>query len=398
MAGGLTTRGRAFLAGGLTAILSGIVLGEHDLVRIGLLAVLLPVVAGIWVALARQELRVERLLDRPVVEAGRAVSVRLTVHNAGRRTHPLLVEDLVPYALGVRQRFLVDPLPPGDEVELDYQVRSDLRGGFPIGPLRISVGDPFGLLQVPRTFPLVDQLVVTPPVEPLPPIPMRDTWAGAGEHRARSFTAGRAADVTVREYRTGDDLRRVHWRSSAHTGQLMVRREEQPWQARCSILVDNRAPAHRGRGAGSSLETAVRAAASVAVHLTGLGYRVRMVDASGEELGVADGEVSRNARALLARLALLPEVDFSALSTTWVSDTDSSLVVVLGDVTEHDRAFFARISRLGGAKYALALDVAAWLGEDSLPATAPWLQSLGWHAATVGPRSPLSRAWQGLAR
>jgi uncharacterized protein (DUF58 family) len=85
---------------------------------------------------------------------------------------------------------------------------------------------------------------------------------------------GSAEDVTTREYRRGDDLRRVHWRSTARTGELMVRREEQPWQSRATVVLDSRRTAHRGTGAASSLEWLVAAAASVAVHLTHAGFAV----------------------------------------------------------------------------------------------------------------------------
>ena len=100
---------------------------------------------------------------------------------------------------------------------------------------------------------------------------------------AARVRAGSAEDVTVREYRRGDDLRRVHWRSSARTGELMVRREEQPWQSRATLFLDNRTHAHRGHGAASSLEYAVSAAASVALHLAQRGFMVRLVTADGED-------------------------------------------------------------------------------------------------------------------
>ena len=111
----------------------------------------------------------------------------------------------------------------------------------------------------------------------LPPIGMSGEWSGTGDDRPRAFAAGSAEDVTVREYRLGDDLRRVHWRSTARTGELMVRREEQPWQSRATVLLDSRLVAHEGSGPGSSLEWAVTAAASIAVHLARTGFAVRLL-------------------------------------------------------------------------------------------------------------------------
>jgi hypothetical protein len=399
----LTVRGRGFLAGGLTAALCGMVLGERDLVRIGVLVVLLPLGTVVWVARSRHEIRLTRTLASGQVEVGQSVAVRLELTNRGRRTQLLMLEEQIPYALGARPRFVVDPLQNGESVTLEYAVRSEVRGGYPIGPLRLRVGDPFGMVELQRTFRGVEHLVVTPRVESLPVIALAGAYAGTGDNKPRSFVGGNAADVTVREYRLGDDLRRVHWRSTAHSGDLMVRREEQPWQARCTLLLDNRARAHRGRGAGSSLEAAVRAGASVALHLAGAGYQVRLVSAAGEELGHGwhDGEVALNTRSLLAGLAVLPGVDADMLATDWVDENVAStlFVAVLGAVDERDRPFFARIGRVGGSTYGLALDVAQWgTGtEDLRPGTA-WLTSIGWKAATLGPRTSLAAAWRELSR
>ncbi len=70
-----------------------------------------------------------------------------------------------------------------------------------------------------------------------------------------------------RGYRYGDDLRRVHWRSTARYGELMVRREEQPQRARCTVLLDTRVVAYEGAGPDSAFEWAVSGAASVLVHM-----------------------------------------------------------------------------------------------------------------------------------
>ena len=399
----LTARGRGFLAGGITAIVCGMVLGEKDLVRIGALAALLPLLTAAWVARAGNELRLRRTLSAPQVEVGQRAHVQLELANLGARTNVLLLEEQIPYSLGSRPRFVVEGLGAGDSLTLNYTVRSDVRGGYPLGPMRVRVGDPFGLLELHRTFSATGHLVVTPRVVPLPSIALRGAWTGTGDNRPRSFAMGNAADVTVREYRLGDDLRRVHWRSSAHAGDLMVRREEQPWQSRCTLLVDNRARAHRGHGAGSSMEAAVVASASIALHLARHGYQVRLVSAAGEELGQGwhDGEVATSTQPLLESLALLQAIDAEALATDWVDDTVSGamFLAVLGAVDERDRTFFARIHRAGGSAYGVALDVGAWegTGDGPTPATA-WLQSSGWKAVTLRPDTALASAWQELSR
>ena len=56
-------------------------------------------------------------------------------------------------------------------------------------------------------------------------------------------------DQSIREYRDGDDLRRIHWPATARTGDLMVRQEDRPARRRAMILLDPRAGAHQGHGA-----------------------------------------------------------------------------------------------------------------------------------------------------
>ena len=84
-------------------------------------------------------------------------------------------------------------------------------------------------------------------------------------------------DAVVRPYRHGDDLRKVHWRSTARRDELMVRVEERPWRGGTTVLLDHRLVAHRGSGPGASLEWAVSLAASICLHLHRYGHQVRLV-------------------------------------------------------------------------------------------------------------------------
>jgi uncharacterized protein (DUF58 family) len=392
------------LAGGVTALFCGLALGERDLVRIGLLVSLLPLVTAAWVARAGHRLGLVRTTSARQVEVGQTAQVHLELTNLGTTTSVLLIEEQLPSALGSRPRFVIDSMGTGWRRRIDYPVRSEVRGHYTIGPLRVRIGDPFGLLELHRVFTSTSTLVVTPAVQPLPSVPLRGAWSGGGDNRPRAFASGSAADVTVREYRVGDDLRRVHWRSSAHAGELMVRREEQPWQSRCTLLVDNRARAHRGVGSTSSLETAVSLTASIAVHLARHGYEIRLVGANGELLshGWHDaGSPAVEVQPILERLAVLPAVAVPHLTSDWVDEsaTGGMVVVVLGAVDEYDRAFFSRIRTAGGAAYAVVLDVAEWTARDSAaPPETGWLQTHGWRAATLPPRTPFATAWQELGR
>src|ERR687893_798381 len=170
-----------------------------------------------------------------------------------------------------------------------YTVRADVRGRYSVGPLVIRLTDPFGLCELNRSFPSVDRLTVIPQVVPLPAVRLAGEYAGTGESRARSVAVHGEDDAATREYRYGDDLRRVHWRSTARVGEMMVRREEQPWESRATVVLDTRSMAHRGEGPTASFEWAVSAAASIALHLRHNGYKLRLVTDSGIDVDAAEG-------------------------------------------------------------------------------------------------------------
>ena len=83
-------------------------------------------------------------------------------------------------------------------------------------------------------------------------------------------------DVGVREYRIGDDLRRIHWPSTARTGETMVRQDEEPSRRRALVILDDRAAVHAGTGSGGSFEWSVTAVASVVSLLLGERFEVHL--------------------------------------------------------------------------------------------------------------------------
>jgi hypothetical protein len=268
--------------------------------------------------------------------------------------------------------------------------------------MSVRVTDPFGLVELGRTFRTTVPLTVTPRTVNLPQILLGGAWTGSGDNRPRAFATGSAEDVTVREYRRGDDLRRVHWRSSAKAGELMVRREEQPWQSRATLFLDNRVIAHRGQGIASSLEAAVSAAASIAVHLSRRGFAVRLVTAAGEDQSSAWHlrESDLNAGPLLEALAVVQPVSLPRLDTNWLTEgTHGGLTVaVFGAVYAADLPVLRRMQHQAGSALAIALDVDAWTGVPPGSGSTPLLGQQGWRAVTLGPRDRLDGVWQELGR
>src|SRR5437764_14549883 len=110
---GLTGRGRCLLSGGLAALVTGIVLHEVNVVRIGVFLLALPIVSYALVARTRYRLTCTRRLDPVRVPVGAGSNVVLRLQNVSRLpTGIMLAEDTVPYLLGGRPRFVLDRLPP----------------------------------------------------------------------------------------------------------------------------------------------------------------------------------------------------------------------------------------------------------------------------------------------
>ena len=407
---GLTVRGRAFLAAGSAAFVLAVVVGERDLVRVSALLVLLPLGAAWLVSRTRYRLSCARELEPARVPAGQQCRVVLHLDNVSRlHTGLLLVEDRVPYVLGSRPRFVLDRVEPRGHRAVSYPVRSDVRGRYPVGPLSLRLTDPFGLCEMTRSFAGHDTLTVTPAVTPLPAVPLGGEWSGTGESRSRSLAAAGDDDVSTREYRHGDPLHRVHWRSTARHGDLMVRREEQPWQNRATVLLDTRARAHRGEGPASSFEWAVAACASLAVHLSRRGYTVRVLTDTGASVSSAgheaDGIGGDFEGALLDALAVIASsssVGLHDMAGALRHGGDSLLVAVLGAMDLAETADLVRMHQSRATAVAVLLDTATWTTQTDraraasgrgLAGNESLLRHSGWRTLRASAGQDLAGLW-----
>jgi uncharacterized protein (DUF58 family) len=116
----------------------------------------------------------------------------------------------------------------------------------------------------------IDRLVVYPTVEDLHGLPVvRGRDPTVNTSRSSFSPTGGDDFFTLREYQQGDDLRRVHWPSSAKRDELMIRQLETPWQSRAFVLLNPRAASYPS---SEAFEHAVRGAASAVRHLYHHGF------------------------------------------------------------------------------------------------------------------------------
>jgi len=405
---GLTSRGRWFFGGAAVFAVSALIFGEKDLLRVAILLAALPLLAAAYVGRTRYKLSCSRSLQPHRVQVGGSSRVVLRLQNLSRLpTGTMLLEDRLPSALGSRPRLVLERLGPHQASSVAYTVRADVRGRYEVGPLVVRLTDPFGLCELVRAFPSVDRLTVIPQVVPLPSVRLAGEYAGAGESRARSVAVHGEDDAATREYRYGDDLRRVHWRSTARVGELMVRREEQPWESRATVVLDTRSLAHRGEGPTASFEWAVSAAASVALHLRHNGYKLRLVTDSGIDADAGEGGGEGILLDHLAEVKLSQKGDIARLVDVVKHRTDGGLIIgVFGLLTPAEAELLTALRGSNTTCVALFIDTTTWL---TLPTAAREeadqmhglaalaLLRSGWRVVDVPHGAKLAALWPQLA-
>ncbi|HEY7222421.1 MAG TPA: DUF58 domain-containing protein [Micromonosporaceae bacterium] len=405
---GLTTRGRSFLAAAVAAGISAFVLGERDLLRVAILLAALPLAAVAYVGLTRYRLSCTRTVDPIRAPVGIPARVMLRLSNLSRLpTGTMLLEDRLPYALGSRPRLVLERLGGQRASTVAYSVRAEVRGRYEVGPLIVRLTDPFGLCELTRSFSTVSHLTVVPQVIPLPNVRLAGEYAGSGDSRSRSVAVHGEDDVATREYRHGDDLRRVHWRSTARMGELMVRREEQPWESRATIVLDNRRAGHRGEGPTASFEWAVSAAASVAIHLRHSGYRIRLVSGGGIDIDATE----RDGDGVLLDALAEAEVESTGTVPGLVDlvrkrSEGGVVVAVLGGMTVPEAQSVAALRASGTTCAALLIDPGTWLNLSEAArgqataahdAAALTLLRAGWRVVPVTHGARLNVLWPAVA-
>ncbi|UQX87199.1 DUF58 domain-containing protein [Jatrophihabitans telluris] len=401
---GLSSRGRTFVTVGIISTLAGLVLGVTDLQRVGVLLLALPVPAWLAVRQSRAGLRVSHAVHPERVEVGQRVEVRLTLGNPNAfATGPLRVTETVPG--GRPLRFSVAGIRGRQRRTVAYPLPPLHRGRYLVGPTEVTASDPFSLVMANSRSADTAEVIVQPRRDVLAPLTLPMAWQDGGAHSSHSVGSGGSDDASVRDYRYGDDLRKIHWRSSARSGNLMVRQEERPWHGQCLVLLDSRItayPVRPGERESPTFEWAVSAAASIGTHLAERGRRVLLVTGSGQavhedQLAMLD---------LLADTRPASRADVEPLSDSLHGvGRDASVFAILSC---HDRGQLASLAarpRLPGS--AVALLIKPWTfepgwtadGDADLESEALWqeisglLHANGWRVIGVSSADALPTLW-----
>ena len=401
--GALTTRGSAFIAAGLTLLVGGLLLGFTDITRVGVLLCSLPVLAGLNARRNSNSVVLTRTVKptRLVVDQTAGVAVMLK-NISGRRTQLQLAEEHVDNLLGHRPRFIMPAMEPGDIREMNYQIRSQVRGRYQLGPLTLRRQDPYGLASITATQPGTTDILVLPRIEILGRGRPRTNDVGAEGAIPHLVALHGEDDVAVRSYHDGDDLRRIHWPTTAHRSELMVRQEDPPARRRAVIVLDSRAAGHQGSGSMGSFEWAVTAAASIAAHLAEHRYILHL--ASSETAGEGHTTQPIEVDDVLASLAMAqlgPGQQFDDV-LRWAHPLTSTGGLVIAVVTDQDEAALrltAALRQPEGIGLLILLDSASFAQSrpgatsDHTLALADMVAAAGWSTCVVSLGMTVAQAW-----
>ncbi|MDH4116185.1 MAG: DUF58 domain-containing protein [Acidimicrobiia bacterium] len=377
----LTDRGWAATGAGAALVLLWMLLGEVELLAAGGILLTAAIVAIAFVRNVRPEVSIVRHLSPAMVHEGDRVTVDALVSNRRRRLlrNASLVDDVE--RLGTAE-FQIGALGGGDVAHAAYQIICRPRGVYRVGPAAVEVSDPFRLAAVRAGDARVDRLIVYPASEELIGFP---TTRGRdpSTHASRPEFSHRGGEdfYTLREYRQGDDLRFVHWPSSARRDELMIRQLETPWQSRALVLLDLRRGVYESE---ACFEKAVKGAASIVRYLAESGFDADLWAGGTSTIRVADYPQAMEALALVDSA---DHLDLRAAAGRLAGVGRGGALVLVTGVPDH---VLLEVHRLFGREYGTTVVMTAAETTSSNEAA---FHRAGATTVRVAPTDSWAEAW-----
>ena len=336
---------------------------------------LLPQLSRLFAVVEQSGLEIERELPGSANQ-GDLITVRYRVRNlqALPKLH-LGLSDELPQGLAAAEPMPIPiHVPPREEIEQRYSLIAKRRGFHRIPGVELESTDMLGISVRKQRLELDSEILVYPRIIPLPEmmIPPRSESGRSSEESALRKGEG-AGFYGIREYRPGDPLRHVHWRTAARLGRLTVVEWEAEEARDALVFVDTRAALVKELGPGTTLDAAAGLAASLANALLERGDTVRLVlpGTTTERPLVTEG--AERMRELLDGLARMEPQEglgplrvIEQLAGTLVPGTR---VCWLG--TRTDEEYHAAVRMLHAAGFPVATYLLTDAEPGSIPAVGP---------------------------
>ncbi|MEW2459719.1 DUF58 domain-containing protein [Microbacterium sp. NPDC047426] len=375
----LTRRGTGTLVAAFGCLVAANVLGARILLFMAVFLAALTLFSALAVRLPRRSGTVARQISTDLLTVSEAsrVTVRFTLR-ALRVPHGLW-HDVLPDAVAGDSSGEY----PAETAQLSYLITGVRRGVWPLGPLMLRTVDPFGLAQREQAFGDTRTITVVPEVFALTPLAVRIGAAGGTAHTSSTRLGQGSDNLSPRGYAPGDSMRRIHWRATAHRGELMVRQEEEESSPDALVVLDRSSGRWdpQGDAADPAFESAVSLCVSAALHLAAEGYSVDVIDTAGTLLGALRGHEDDRDGLLVALALVTPRGEARELAALVGGTPPGPLVFVTGRVDERDAALL----RPAGAAAPLLF------ATEPLPGAADAARQHGWTVAALG--TDVAEAW-----
>jgi uncharacterized protein (DUF58 family) len=390
----ITRRGIGFVIGAVLSFAAAPLLALPAMLYVTGLLLGLLILSVAFVCVGHSTVRIERSFSPQVVAPG--TLSRATVRVTNLSVLPCLEarwEDHLPLGISGESSGVLPALggsrSADSRVTFGYALQGLRRGRHQVGPLRVDVQDPFGLVYRRHAFGSTEPLTVLPRRVDLSAIAARgDGDDGATLPAPQNVGVG-DDDIIARAYLPGDALKRVHWKATAHRAELMVRQEEQQVTPRATVILDTE-PTSQGTARdrkgeweySPGLEWAVTATASIASHLVRAGYVVTL-QSSGRSIDRVIAEGQDTLEDAMVDLAVMePEPH----DHTGRFEPDRAAFVVAGRL-DPDRA------RQWIAALATSRSVVALVSRSSSAASFDLLDAARWKVVPYLPGDDLADAW-----
>lgn len=334
----MTPTGAGALVAGIACTVAGWLAGWTALATLGVAGLLL-VLAALAYARRPHQVAIERHVQPARVVRGTPAIAYVHLVNRGRSEAPSTVARQ-PFGSG-SVRLELPRLAGGEAGMRTYRLPTDRRGVFDLPPLEVTRADPFALARSTRRYGATERLLVYPRLLPLRPLRTGHDRSLEGPD-SETAEEGTITFHRIREYATGDDLRMIHWRSTARAGRLMVRHNVDTAEPLTVVLLDLRPSGY----SSASFETAVEMAASAVVAAGGGRSPVELRTTDGNRLGGPEGH---DVQGLVDHLAAVqPVADGSVneqLHLLRRQRTGTALIVVTGVLDPADLPIAASLRR-----------------------------------------------------
>lgn len=390
----VTRRGIGFVLGAVLSFIAAPVLALPAMLYVTGLLLGLVILSAVFVFVGHSKVRIDRSFTPQVVPPG--TLSRTTVQITNLSVLPCLEarwQDHLPHGISGDSEGTLPALGGSHSNEsrasFTYTLQGLQRGRHHIGPLRVDVQDPFGLVYRRHSFGATVPLTVLPRRVDLSAIAARGASDDGATLPAPQNVGIGDDDIIARTYLPGDALKRIHWKATAHRAELMVRQEEQQITPRATVVLDtdplSQGTARDRRNAweySPSLEWAVIAAASITTHLARAGYVVTLLS-NGRSVDrvIADGQDT-------------------------IEDAMVDLAVVEPEENDHpgrfeaDRAAFVVLGRLTPARaqqwiasLATSRTIHAFVARGTTGEALDLLDAARWKVVSYVPGDDLAELW-----